>query len=165
MRRAVGWTRFVVGLGVVSSVLMGAVLFVASLAEAVVTIIQLPRSNFGTYEATRALVVSAVQLADAVLIAAALMIIGIGLYGLFVDPVDRLPGWLEIGNLEDLKDKLVNVVVAVLAVTFFTKVIAWEKGVDILYLGASIGLVVVALAAYRSLRLSRKAPTRGNDAA
>lgn len=163
MRSAVGWTRYVVGLGALSSILMGAVLLVASVAEAVVTIVHLPRSDFGTYEVTRSLVVSAVQLADTVLIAAALVIIGIGLYGLFVDHVDRLPGWLEIDSLDDLKDKLVSVVVAVLAVTFFTHVIAWERGADVLYLGGGIGLVVLALAAYRSLHLSKKALTKVND--
>lgn len=129
--------------------------------QVIVTIVHLPHSAVGTPEAT--LVVNAVELADTVLTATALVIIGLGLHALFVDHVDRLPGWLEIENLDDLEDMLVSVVAAVLAINFCTHVIAWNSGVGLLYLGAGIGLVILSPAALSSPHLSRKALTRATD--
>lgn len=123
-------------------------------------VINISDLGLGSREATKELVVAAVEHADKVLIAAALIIIGIGLYALFIEQVARLPRWLEVDSLEDLKNKLVNVVVAVLAVSFFTRVIEWDGSSNIIYLGAAIGLVVVSLAAYGSLHLSKRNSTK-----
>jgi uncharacterized membrane protein YqhA len=156
MKVTIGWTRFVVGIGSFSSIVMGVLLFIAAAAEVVVKIIRFRELNLGNSKGTKALVVTAVEHADTVLIAAALIIIGIGLYALFVGEVQRLPHWLEIESLDDLKDKLVSVVVAVLAVNFFTRVIELEEGTNILSLGAGIGIVIFSLAAFSGLHMGKK---------
>jgi uncharacterized membrane protein YqhA len=159
MKTAIGWTRFIVGLGSFSSIVMGALLFFAAAAEVVIKIIRIIRFTeleLGSREGTKELVVAAVEHADTVLIAAALIIIGIGLYALFVGEVQRLPHWLEIESLDDLKDKLVSVVVAVLAVNFFTRVIELEEGTNVLSLGAGIGIVIFSLAAFSGLHVGKK---------
>lgn len=163
MKQVVGWTRFVVGMGAFSSIVMAVLLFVAAAAEVIVKIGQLPALGLGSHEATKELIVAAVEHADTVLIAAALMIIGIGLYELFIGKVARLPFWLEIDSLDDLKDKLVSVVVAVLAVNFFTRVVEWNGGDDILYLGAGIGLVIASLAAYGTLNMGKKSADKAEE--
>ena len=90
-----------------------------------------------------------------ILISAALLIIGIGLYALFVGRVERLPHWLDITSLDDLKDKLISVIVAVLAVNFFTRVVEWQ-GDNILYLGGAIGIVIASLALFSYVHTGKK---------
>ena len=148
MRRIVGLIRFTVGLGALSSFVMSALLFVAAAAQVVFTLLGIWSLGLGSHEATTALTVGAVKQADMVLIAAALLIIGFGLYGLFFGEPADLPEWLEIRTLDDLKNKLVSVVVAVLAVNFFTRVIEWDGGPSILYIGGAVGIVIAALGAY-----------------
>lgn len=160
MKDPIGWTRLIVGIGAFSSVLVGALLFISAGFEVVHLLLKIPETGFGTQKAIKDMVVTAVEHADTVLIAAALVIIGIGLYALFVGKVHALPHWLEVENLDDLKDKLVSVVVAVLAVNFFTRVVEWDGGPSILYLGAGVGLVIVSLAAYSGLHLRKKSVDR-----
>ncbi len=135
---------------------MGALLFVTAAADVLTHVMDTLVRGLGHHGATKKLVVAAVEHADTVLIAAALVIIGIGLYTLFVGEVARLPKWLEIANLYDLKDKLVSVVVVVLAVNFFTHAVAWVGDPNIIYLGAGTGLVIASLAAYGALHLGKK---------
>ena len=72
-------------------------------------------------------------------------IIAIGLYELFIDDQIQLPDWLEIHTLDDLKDKLIGVIVVVLAVLFLGQIVAWDGQRDLLSYGVSIALVIAAL--------------------
>jgi len=154
MRHFVGLTRFIVGLGSLTSITMSALLFVAAGAQVVMTLLDVWTLGLGNHETIEAVTVAAVRNADMVLIAAALLIIGIGLYALFFGEPANLPEWLDIRTLDDLKNKLVSVIVAVLAVNFFTRVIEWDGGPSILYMGGAIALVIGALAAYGALHKS-----------
>ena len=148
VKRAVNFSRFIVLVGSFSSLLL-ALLLSISVAVRVVTLFASDFwSSLGSEEATKLLTVTAVEQADVILISAALLIIGIGLYVLFIEPMENLPQWLEISSVDDLKHSLVSVVVAVLGVNFFTRVVEWRGGSDILYLGGAIGFVVLSLAAF-----------------
>ena len=148
VKRAVNFSRFIVLVGSFSSLLL-ALLLSISVAVRVVTLFASDFwSSLGSEEATKLLTVTAVEQADVILISAALLIIGIGLYVLFIEPMENLPQWLEISSVDDLKHSLVSVVVAVLGVNFFTRVVEWRGSSDILYLGGAIGFVVLSLAAF-----------------
>lgn len=43
----------------------------------------------------------------------------------------QLPDWLEIHTLDDLKDKLIGVIVVVLAVLFLGQIVAWDGQRDL----------------------------------
>ena len=73
------------------------------------------------------------------------LIIALGLYELFIDPELKLPEWLEIRHLDDLKSKLTKVVVVVLAVLFLGQTASWDGERDLLRYGAAIALVIAAL--------------------
>lgn len=94
------------------------------------------------------IVVAFMTVTDTFLIAMVLAVIAIGLYELFVDDSIRVPGWLVVENLDDLKQKLVSVVIAVLAVMFVTEVIKFHGTLELLYTGLAIGAVILALAAF-----------------
>jgi uncharacterized membrane protein YqhA len=56
-----------------------------------------------------------------------------------------LPEWLTINNLDDLKNKLIAVVIVVLGVLFLGQVVSWDGKTDLLGYGVSIALVIAAL--------------------
>ena len=50
----------------------------------------------------------------------------------------------EVHSLDDLKENLVSVVIAVLAVLFLREAVAWEGGRDLLPFGGALALVIAA---------------------
>lgn len=157
MARLIGLSRFIVALGVFSSLIISLFLFVAVSVRTVRLLIEeIPRIGLGSEKGTKTLVVAAIEQADTVLIAAALLIIGIGLYELFIGQIKNVPTWLEVTTLDDLKEKLISLIVAVLAVNFFIYVSEWDGGSDILALGIAIGAVVIALASFNFIKLASK---------
>jgi len=93
----------------------------------------------------KTLSVGLIEAVDAFLIAIALYIISLGLYVLFVDDALKLPKWLDIHNLDDLKNNLVSVVIVVLAVLFLREAIVRQSGYDLLAFGAALAVVIAAL--------------------
>lgn len=90
---------------------------------------------------------------DFYLIATVLIIFGVGLYELFISKIDyaekdtKSSKILVIHTLDQLKEKLAKVIIMVLIVTFFKHAlnIKYESVLNILYLGAGILLVALAL--------------------
>ncbi len=94
---------------------------------------------------TKASMLGFLETADLFLLAVALYLIALGLYDLFIDSDIKMPEWLTVRDLTDLKKKLVEVVVMILAVVFLGKVVNWNGGMEVFYLGAGIALVIAAL--------------------
>ena len=98
-------------------------------------------------------------LTDLFLIGATLMIAAFGFYDLFIGRVGssgpgvRLPGWLRMYDLNDLKARVISMVILVAAVTFVDDVVESKGGLDALYTGVGVGVVIVALTAF--LRFGR----------
>lgn len=91
-----------------------------------------------------------IELTDTFLLGTVLYIVAAGLYDLFIDRTLPLPEWLHFEDLDDLKERLIGVIVVLLAVTFLGDVVGNEAvGVDILYLGGAIATVILALALLR----------------
>lgn len=149
MKQIFGFTRFVVVLGVVSSLLLAVVLFVASLVDALTIIIELARA-IGQSGSVRAAAIDAIQVADEILIAAALYIVAVGLYELFIGRAN-LPDWLTVRTFDELKDRLLGVSAAVLAVTFVELVAVNEHGEGLLEPGLAIAAVMIAIGVFSFL--------------
>jgi len=98
-------------------------------------------------------------LTDLFLVGATLMIAAFGLYDLFITRIDagrrslRLPAWLEMHDLNDLKARVISMIILVAAVTFVDVVVESKSGLNTLYLGAGVALVIAALTAF--LRFGR----------
>ena len=87
---------------------------------------------------------------DLFLIGATLLIAAIGFYELFISRVEagsvrRMPRWLEMHDLNDLKARVIAMIVLVASVSFVQAVVDFDSGREILELGGGIGLVVGAL--------------------
>lgn len=96
-------------------------------------------------DGAKALSVEFVELTDLFLVGTVLYIVALGLYELFVDAGIPVPAWLHVDNLDDLKSKLVGVIIVLLGVNFLVAVVDWEGGEDIIWFGGAIGLVILAL--------------------
>jgi uncharacterized membrane protein YqhA len=88
------------------------------------------------------------EVIDTFLLAAVAYVIGLGLIYLFVDQSVPLPRWLRLSGLDDLKEKLIAVVVAALAVGFFGSTIRVGATLELLYVGAAAALVIAALGVF-----------------
>lgn len=90
---------------------------------------------------------------DGYLLASVLLIFALGMYELFVSELDAARDTpfarrvLVIESLDDLKNRLAKVILIILVVAFFEHAyrMAIASTVDLLYLGASIALIGLAL--------------------
>ena len=93
---------------------------------------------------------------DVFLIGATLIIAAFGLYELFISRVDpdgdgrRLPAWLEMHDLNDLKARVISMIILVTAVTFTDVLLDFDQAqaLDVLYLGVGVAIVIGALTVY-----------------
>ena len=96
-----------------------------------------------------------VEIIDGYLLATVLLIFSLGLYELFISPIDKAKqvnestasNVLIINSLDDLKARLAKVILMILIVRFFEHAIsmAFETPLDLLYLAAGIALIGLAL--------------------
>jgi uncharacterized membrane protein YqhA len=90
---------------------------------------------------------------DLFLIGATLLLIAVGFYGLALsdgadDRRGDVPGWLDVRNLDDMKTRIMSMLTLIALTSFVDVVVDFHGGRDILYLGAAIALVIVAITAF-----------------
>jgi uncharacterized membrane protein YqhA len=89
-----------------------------------------------------------IEVIDLFLLGTVLFMTSVGLYELFIDPEIKIPEWLSVGNVEQLKFNLVVVISVMLMVLFLGAAAGdWESGLDLLAYGGGIALVIVAASA------------------
>lgn len=93
-------------------------------------------------------IVDVLTAVDAILLGTVLLVIGYGLYELFVDPRLEVPDWLEVRDLDDLKSKLIGVVVAIIAVVFVGVFVDTARAADVVSYGLGAGALVAGLALF-----------------
>jgi uncharacterized membrane protein YqhA len=93
-------------------------------------------------------------LTDLFLIGATLMIAAFGFYDLFIGTIGAsgpgvgLPGWLRMHDLDDLKARVISMIILVAAVSFVVAAVESKGGLDTLYLGVGVAVVIAALTAF-----------------
>ena len=93
-------------------------------------------------------------LTDLFLIGATLMIAAFGFYDLFIGRIgaagrgSRLPAWLRMHDLNDLKARVISMIILVAAVSFVDDVVESKGALDTLYIGVGVGVVIAALTAF-----------------
>ena len=152
MGRALTLARYGILLGIIASLALALALFVVVVGRSVGVVAEVPAA-FTSATVAKLMLVECVELADVILLAVALYIIALGLFELFIAPVP-MPGWLTITSFDDLKSKLINIIVVALGVAFFGQVATWDNVANLLTLGVGIGAVIVALGVFGALRLS-----------
>ncbi len=107
-------------------------------------------------EAPKSVAATFIELTDLFLLGVVLYIIALGLYELFIDDNLTLPHWLEIHTLDDLKAKLISVVIVVMSVLFLKQVVSWDGERNLLTFGGGIALVIAALTYFLSHKSAKE---------
>jgi len=151
----VGLTRYTVFVPAIAAIL-GALLLMAQGSIAVVFAVI---DSIVSQTPLKEVIVDVLTAVDAILLGTVLLVIGYGLYELFVDTEVDVPPWLEIRDLDDLKSKLIGVVVAIIAVVFVGVLVDSTRAGDVLAYGAGAGALVLGLGAFAWATRRKTGPT------
>ena len=99
--------------------------------------------------------VKVLSMLDTFLLATVILVFALGLWELFVGDLD-LPEWLEIHTLDDLKSKLADVIVLVVAIKALEKLTTAKKPIDALLYAAASGLIVLGLTLSSVVKYTKK---------
>jgi uncharacterized membrane protein YqhA len=144
MRKILGLTRYAVIVPSIASII-GALLLMAQGSISIMMVIVDAVLNDAYLKDTIVDVLTAV---DAILLGTVLLVIGYGLYELFVDTRLEVPDWLQVRDLDDLKSKLIGVVVAIIAVVFVGVFVDANRASDVVSYGLGAGALVAGLALF-----------------
>jgi len=147
VQRLLGSSRWIILLAVIGAFFSAMVLLVYAAGVVFVTIKDLVGDLHFNEKGAKELSVTFIQLVDLFLLGTVIYIIAIGLYELFIDDSLPMPGWLHIGTLDSLKEKLIGVVILLLGVTFLGQAVTWSGNENIIYFGGAIALVILGLVA------------------
>ena len=144
LHRILARSRYLMLIAVFGSFAASVTLLIYGAQETVITIghtATVPVSS----ENSKKLILSCIEVVDLFLLATVFYITALGLYELFIDDRIKVPIWLEIHTIDDLKSKLTSVIVVVLSVLFLSEVVRWNGGTNILPLGGGLAFVMAAL--------------------
>ena len=158
MRRLFEISRYAVIIPSAASIIGAIVLMILGSIEIVRSALDVVLKQVPLKETVVAILTSV----DAILLGTVLLVIGYGLYELFIDTNLEVPDWLEINTLDDLKAKLIGVVVAIIAVIFVGVFVDTDRAADVVSYGLGAGALVTGLAifAYATKKIG---PTKKNE--
>jgi uncharacterized membrane protein YqhA len=96
-------------------------------------------------EGVKHLQVVFIEMTDVFLLGTVLFIVAFGLYQLFIQPDLPVPSWLRIQNLDQLTERLIEVVGVLLSVTFLAFAVEGLSEASLIEVGASVAIVIAAL--------------------
>jgi uncharacterized membrane protein YqhA len=105
------------------------------------------RALFG-HEQYAAGVVGLLHMLDAFLVAAVLVLVAIGTYGLFIARLDAIPESLVVSSLHQLKVRFASMLILLMTVTFVEHLLSWSDPWNTLVFGGAIALVSITLVGY-----------------
>jgi uncharacterized membrane protein YqhA len=158
MRRILGLTRYAVIVPAIASII-GALLL---MAQGSIEMVDVVFQSVTTHVYIKETVVGVLTAVDAILLGTVLLVIGYGLYELFVDPELTVPDWLQVHDLDDLKSKLIGVVVAIIAVVFVGVFVDANRAGEVVSYGLGAGALVAGLAIFALATRKTDKPDKPN---
>lgn len=117
--------------------------------------IKVVSTTIASYNESEPTLYSLFEALDCFLVATALIVVAISLYELFISGLE-VPDWMLVKDLTELKAKFTFVIIPVMAVKFVQKILNYENAVDVLYYGAAISAVALALTAFNFVSIKEK---------
>lgn len=139
-----GLTRYAVIVPAIASII-GALLL---MAQGSIEIIMVVIESISQSAYLKDVIVGVLTAVDAILLGTVLLVIGYGLYELFIDSELEVPSWLQVKDLDDLKSKLIGVVVAIIAVVFVGVFVDANRAAEVASYGLGAGALVIGLAVF-----------------
>lgn len=140
-------SKWAFSLAVVGSALLALTMFVYGFLITLFSIYHSITNLTIEIEAMKEVMAISIEIIDLFLVATVFYIISLGLYELFISKAP-LPGWLKICNLDDLKEKLLGLVVMALAVLFLGEALTWTGAADIMGYGIGTSSCIIAISLY-----------------
>ena len=162
--RAVGATRYVVLIAVAAVLLVSAALFVIGAIQAGVVVVHAAGATLRGEMASSELTSEFLGIVSAMLKAVVFYIVGVGLYSLFIAPLN-LPAALGVESFGDLETRIVSVVIVIMAVTFLERFISHEDSAELVRSGGTMAVVIVALVLYQFQSSHARQEQKRSDAA
>jgi uncharacterized membrane protein YqhA len=153
MKKLLSLTRYAVVVPALAAILGALLLMAQGSIEMVLVVIDALTNKLTIKES----IVQVLTAIDAILLGTVLLVIGYGLYELFIDADLDVPLWLKVYDLDDLKSKLIGVVVAIIAVVFVGVFVDSNRGDDVVSYGIGAGGLVVGLAIF-AIATRKEAP-------
>ncbi|HET6416603.1 MAG TPA: YqhA family protein [Polyangiales bacterium] len=152
MKRFLVACRFFLVLPVVGCVVLTAGVVTMGVGRIVTEGSQTFRTGDFSAKAAKAVALASIEIIELFLVGTVAYIAAVGIYKLFLDDGKvELPFRLKIRSLKDLKDKIIGLIVAALAVVFLGEAAEGAAGgVELLHYGGGIALVVASLALFMS---------------
>lgn len=143
MRRIISSSRYIILLAVICAFIAAVTLLVVAGIETYQLVIRAIKASMDG-KSVKLLAVSFIEIIDILLLGTVSYITALGLYELFIDEHLPTPAWLHITQIDDLKAKLIGVVVVILVVVFLGQVVNWDGQQNLLFLGGAIAMVIAA---------------------
>lgn len=151
INRVLSVGRQLIMLAVICSFLASIAVLIYGALETCNAILQAVLAGSVSGDGAKKLIVSLIESIDLFLLGTVFYIIAIGLYELFIDDRIRVPEWLEIHTIDDLKMTLISVIVVLLSVLFLGQAVTWKlENNNLLPFGASVSLVIASLTYFLS---------------
>jgi uncharacterized membrane protein YqhA len=144
MNKILANTRYAVFIPAIASILGALLLMFQGSIEMVRTIIDVVIN--GTK--LKLTIVEILTAVDGILLGTVLLVIGYGLYELFINEDLEIPLWLQVHDLDDLKSKLIGVVVTIISVIFVGIFVDTNRADDVIAYGVGAGAIVTGLAIF-----------------
>ena len=155
MRKLLSSSRYIIVIAVLSAIIAALTLLVFAGIETIQLVVGAFTESIDS-NSIKQLAISFIEIIDIILLGTVFYITALGLYELFIDEDLPTPSWLHITHLDDLKSKLIGVIVVILAVVFLGQVVDWKGGNDILYVGVAIALVIMAITFFLGWRTKKE---------
>ncbi|MBN2734402.1 MAG: YqhA family protein [Methanomicrobiaceae archaeon] len=144
--------RYVVLLGVIFGALSALVLFIAGSLE-IFDILKEYVISSNIHMTHEDILIGIIGAIDFYLIGLVLLIFSFGIYELFISKLDiartcgEFGNILEVKNLDDLKNKIIKVIIMVLIVSFFQRILSmtFTTSMDMLAMAISISVICIGV--------------------
>ncbi len=150
-------SRYLILIAVIGSLISATTLLLHGSYKVFKYVLELVQYGAIDGKGDKGVILAFIEVVDEYLLATVIYIISAGLYELFIDPDIKMPEWLEINNLDDLKKKLIDVVIVVMAVLFLGQLVSWDGVRDLMGYGVSTALVIGALSFFRAYKSKKEA--------
>jgi uncharacterized membrane protein YqhA len=147
IRGIVSSSKWLFSLAVIGTALIAVFLFIVGFIIVIYTIINSLVNPALDIHFLKELLASFIEIIDVFLVATVFYIIALGFYELFIAKAP-LPGWLKICDLDDLKGKLLGLVIIALSVLVLGEALTWDGTSAILAFGVATAAGIAAISFY-----------------
>jgi len=150
------FSRILVVIVIIGLLIASIIVIIAGFGELFRMISFLMNDGLLSHDAGKVLSVNVTEMIDLFLIGLVLIITAIGLYQLFINPDLVLPEWLNTPTFDTLKERLLVIILVLLAVIFLGSAATATDGVMIAGLGIAVASVIAAIGYILSIAIHAK---------